>query len=280
MKIELYQRIFLVGMFVFFISCSTILTTQVDATTEYDEDDYVVPAYSTRNFAVYLGEDEGMAGWFRINNGDGIHFFIVDEFGHDEVQSTGSATTAYNIENYARSEGRWYYWNFVAPDTDTWHIYFSNAISTTYAGIEDEIDIIIRSDTEAPQLESMTPLPRLLTGEVTIDFKVVDDCFPVEKVEVYIGNELLETKINPNLETGYVFEGSFTWSTYNWDNDNYTLYLRAYDTLGKMSAQLGVVEVEVVNGWLDYPSNRIILMFCILGFIGLIVIGYCVLKSR
>ena len=149
-------RICMVGLIVV---CFMVLATSaelVSATEVYNEDDYSIPAYEVRYFSVYLAEGAGMAGWFRINNGDGIRFFIVDEFGHNEIQSTGSTTTACKVGHYPMAEGNWYYWNFVAPDTDTWHIYFSNAFGTAYAGAGDELDIIIRTNTEAPSIHTDT----------------------------------------------------------------------------------------------------------------------------
>jgi len=249
------------------------------ATDEYDLNDYTISAYSASYFTVTLSEGDGMAGWFRINDGDGIHFFIVDEFGHNEVQSSGSATTAYKIMNCPQNQGNWYYWNFIAPDADTWYIYFSNAFGTSYAGVADELDILIRSDTEAPWLQTFTSLPNSVSRDVTLDFKCVDDCFPVEKVEFYVDGSLIDTRTNPNLETGYVFEESFIWHTFNWVNGNHTIYLRSYDTLGKMSDLLGMKEIEVANGWFDYPINEALTVIGGVALVFVIVALYSKLKE-
>lgn len=253
--------------------CFMVLATSaelVSATEVYNEDDYSVPAYEVRHFSAYLVEGAGMAGWFRINNGDGVHFFIVDEFGHNEVQSTGSATTAYKVKDYPRAEGNWYYWNFVAPDTDTWYVYFSNALGTAYAGVSDELDIIIRTDTEAPSIQTSTVLISV-HGPVVIGFTATDDCFPVEKVELYIDGVLIDTKINPNTVTGYVFLGTFEWRSYEWDNGNYTVSLKAYDALGKAGNYVFPGQVEVANDYLDYPVNWIILL------IGAVIVIFAVI---
>jgi hypothetical protein len=130
-------------MVLLIMMCFMVLATSaelVSATEVYNEDDYSIPAYEVRYFSVYLAEGAGMAGWFRINNGDCVHFFIADEFGHNEIQSTGIATTAYKVSNCPRAEGNRYYWNLTARDTDIWFVYFSNAVGTAYAGVGDELD--------------------------------------------------------------------------------------------------------------------------------------------
>lgn len=216
--------------------------------------------YTYENFSTN-GHDICVYGEFNLDRSDlwVEFFFIVDEFGHNEVQSTGSATTAYKVINYPRAEGNWYYWNFIAPDTDTWYVYFSNALGTTYAGVGDELDIIIRTDTEAPSIQTSTVLNSVY-GSVAIDFTATDDCFPVEKVELHVDGEPKYTKINPNTETGYVFSGTFEWRSYEWDNGNYTVFLRAYDTLGKAGNYHFPGQVEVANVWLDNPVYQTILL--------------------
>ena len=260
--------------------CFMVLATStelVSATEVYNEDDYSVPAYEVRHFSAYLGEGAGMAGWFRINNGDGVHFFIVDEFGHNEIQSTGKATTAYKVNNYPRAEGNWYYWNFIAPDTDTWYVYFSNAIGTAYAGVGDELDIIIRTDTEAPSIQTSTVLISV-HGTVEIGFTATDDCFPVEKVELHVDGVLIDTKINPNTVSGYVFSGTFEWRSFEGHNGNYTVSLRANDTLGKAGNYVFPGQVEVANGWFDYPVNWIILFVGAVIIIFALVYYFCIRK--
>ncbi|TFG34522.1 hypothetical protein EU527_03095 [Candidatus Thorarchaeota archaeon] len=84
--------------------------------------------------------------------------------------------------------------------------------------------------------------------------------------------------MNSELDVRYTFEGSFTWKTYDWDNGNYTVYLKAYDTLGKMSGQLGRVEVELVNGWFDNPLNIILLGILVIGVIMLLYAIWIFLK--
>lgn len=275
MKQNNFNRIILVWLLLLPVICGLLVTDRVAALDVYDENDYVIPAYSTRYFAVSPSEGEGMAGWFRITNGDGINFFIVDQFGHNDIQSSGTAETPHIDEDYGISEGQWHYWNFVAPDTDTWYVYFSNALNTAYAGVGDEIDILIRTNTEGPSLISMTSLQGPLTGAVIIDFEVLDDCYPVESVELYIDDVLADTIVNSELDGRYMFEGSFTWTTYNWVNGNYSVYLKAYDTLGKMSEQLGFIEVEVSNSWYDNPMNIILL-----GLFGLLLIGVlCIINE-
>ncbi|TFG34523.1 hypothetical protein EU527_03100 [Candidatus Thorarchaeota archaeon] len=184
-KRETNNRLFFVTIVLVLLTYGTINTPEVTAIEIHNENDFVVDAYSARYLSVALNEGEAMAGWLRINNGDGIHFFIVDQFAHDEIQNSGATNpnNAHEIHNYPRIEEGWYYWNFEAPDSDTWYVYFSNAVSTAYAGIQDELDIIIKTDTEAPSLVSMTTLQGPLTGEVSIEFEVLDDCYPVERVE-------------------------------------------------------------------------------------------------
>jgi hypothetical protein len=278
MKRKTNSRIFIVSILLTLLIYGAINIQETSASEVYNENDYVVPAYSAKYFSVDLGENEAMAGWFRINNGDGIHFFIVDQFAHEEVQSQGytSPENAYKIHDYPRAEEGWYYWNFEAPDSDTWYVYFSNSAGTAYAGIQDEIDIVIRTDTESPSLVSMTTLHGLQKGDVTLEFEVLDDCYPVEKVELYIDDVLTDTVTNTELDYRATFEGSFVWHTYNWENGNYTVYLKAYDTLGKASGQLGAVEVEVVNGWFDNPLNLLLLG---VGIVCIIALLYIISKS-
>ncbi|MHA1137067.1 MAG: hypothetical protein ACTSSE_11330 [Candidatus Thorarchaeota archaeon] len=280
MKRETNSRIFIVSIVLVLLIYGAINTQETTAIEVHNENDFVVPAYSARYFSVYLNENEAMAGWLRINNGDGIHFFIVDQFAHDEVQSQGytSDDNAHEIHNYPRVEEGWYYWNFEAPDSDTWYVYFSNSAGTDYAGIQDELDIVIKTDTEAPSLVSMTTLQGPQTGAVTIEFEVLDDCYPVEKVELYVDDVLTDTITNSELDYRENFEGSFVWNTYNWENGSYTVYLKAYDTLGKASGQLGVVEVEVVNGWFDNPLNLILFGLAIVGIIALLYVIWLVLN--
>ncbi|MDF1541226.1 MAG: Ig-like domain-containing protein [Candidatus Thorarchaeota archaeon] len=250
-----------------------IFPAHVDATELYNLNDHSINAYSLSYFPVQLSEGGGMAGWFRITNGDGINFFIVDSFGHDEIQTTGSATTAHKLADYPRNDGRWYYWNFIALDTDTWYVYFSKALGTTYAGSSAELDIIIRSDTIPPtitySIDSGT-----LSGDVIIAFSAIDDCFPIDRVEFYVDSALQATSSNTNLETGYVYEGTFTWQSYNWQNGNHNLSLRAFDTLGKGSSYIFTVTIQ--NELWDNPT----IIFAIIAISLTAVVCYCNLSSR
>ena len=225
----------------------------VEADDVHNLNDYYLSAYSAAYFEVYLNENEGMAGWFRITNGDGFTFFIVDYFGHQQIQTTGSTLTTHKLKEYTREEGRWYYWNFIANDTDHWYVYFSKAFGTTYAGTDAELDIIIRKDTQPPSI-SVSIDSGILSGQVDIGFTVIDDCFPVKKVEFFVDNIIdpIKTILNPNLETGYVFESNFFWDSFNWDNGNYTLYFQAYDLFDKHSTYS--IKVQIHNDFWHNPN--------------------------
>lgn len=250
--------------------------TYVKGDTVYNETNVTVPAYSVITRNIYLEESGGMAGWFRITSGDGIHFFIVDSVGHNEIQSTGSAATAYKAGDYARGSGGWYYWNFTAPLSDTWYVYFSNALFTAYAGIEDQLDIVINTETAPPAiLAPMLQSP--VSGIVTIEFTAIDDCFPVERVELYVDGVLEETVMNDNMVSGYRFESSIMWDTNLVDNGNHTVTLRAYDTFGRASDHYYLGLLEVRNDWiaLEQPVLFIIMISAIVVFV-----SYCRNRSR
>ncbi len=239
-------RLTVVGIILTSIILSGIIT-ESDATTMYNETDYAVNAYTYAFFAVDLQSGEGMGGWFRITVGDGIYFFIVNQEGHDEIQESGTASNPQLESDYISDDGRWYYWNFITPTTDTWYVYFSKAWGTTFAGIDGTLDIIIRKDTEPPVVHAQN-LPNSVSGDIVIEYQAVDDCFPVEKVEFYVDFELIETDYNPNTDSGYIFDGQFTWHTTNWENGNYTISFRAYDTLNHASVHYVLGTTEVLNG--------------------------------
>lgn len=243
----------------------------VEASTIYNETDVTISAYSLTYREVSLNQGGGMAGWFQITSGDGIHFFITNTTGHDVVQISGRTDMNFKMDDYAQMEG-WYYWNFTAPHADTWYIYFSNWIGTAYAGIEDTIDIIIKTETDPPVIDA-APLPSQVSGIVNIQFTAVDDCFPIDYVELYIDGNLSATIFNENTVNGYRFSDAFEWDTNLIANGNYSVMLMAYDTFGRASNPLNLGLVEVSN---NVDLGGMVLV----GGMVVVVVMACVLSQR
>ena len=164
----------LIGSIITLMLLNSFGVDSVSATEVYNEENVLVGAYTTLAIDVVLEEDDGIGGWLRITNGDGIIFFIVDTVGYNQIQADGTAETYHALQDYAGAEAEWYYWNFEATHDDTWYIYFSNAWGTAHAGVEDQLDIIIKTNTEVPSFDSASVTSQ--TNEVvTVNFNAVDE---------------------------------------------------------------------------------------------------------
>lgn len=153
----------------------------------------------------------------------------------------------------------WWYDTFIAEDTDTWYVYFSKAYgSGADTGINVELDIVIRTETDRPVFDSVSTLPETVSASVAVSFSVSDDCFPIDRVELLVDGQVIATSENTEVSRSY--EGALTWST--WFRDGvHNVTLIVYDTFGRASLpyDLGQVTVDNMNWY-------------ILGVIGIIVI--------
>lgn len=240
-----------IGIFILTLFLAAQSWPSAQATEIYNDSDVVVYNDSYVHRSVFLQEDDAMAVYFRINNGDGVTFFIVDSFGHSEIAAEKEASTSYNKTACPRGDGGWWWFRFRAPDTDTWYAYFSKDYGTTYyTGSNAELDIIVRTETDGPSVEVKSSLPEHARGTVTISFTAIDDCYAIDRVELSIDGVLVQTVLgSPSSNT---LEDSFAWASYNWANGNHTLSIKAYDTYGHEGIPF-TAQVNVYNEWYDNP---------------------------
>ncbi|MFW9890531.1 MAG: hypothetical protein ACFFER_20345 [Candidatus Thorarchaeota archaeon] len=226
------------------------IAIHVTGTTLYSESSVIVQESQSIFRAANLSAGQGIAGWLEIVSGDGVDFFIVDSIGHNETQTSGFPTVVYKEADFPSSESNeWYYWNFTAPHSDTWYVYFSNTVSISHSN-EDELQILINSETEPPVI-SLRSISGGAPGVFIISFVATDDCFPIERVDLYVEGVLHNTVYNDNNYDGVSFESAIEFNSTGYDSGMHTLVLRAYDSFGKESIPLSLeIEVPPQNGGL------------------------------
>ena len=119
----------------------------VRANTGYDVD-VKVDSGEVKYYSFDLAEGNGLYGRFRINYGQQIHFFIVDQDGHQAIESGTAASTAYLEKTYDRNNGSWYSWRFIATHNSTWYVYFSKAFGAPVTAETVSLEGYVRQDTD------------------------------------------------------------------------------------------------------------------------------------
>ncbi|TFF95366.1 hypothetical protein EU546_03385 [Candidatus Thorarchaeota archaeon] len=226
-----------------------------DADTIIQDEDFRVLAGQREWFNVSLGQGEAVAGWFSIEEGEGIHFFIVDQADHYRIQNDAEPEEPYKEQDYPSDDGREYYWNFTAPHTDQWYVYFSKAPDTTYMLYNARLEMDIRTNTEPPQIIA-SPVSGTVEGDMIIELDAADDCFAIEKVELLANGTVVEEAV-PSGEEAEEIGGtdvSIVWHTYEYANGWYNLSAVATDIRGERGNPRILGMVQVKNGPLDNPN--------------------------
>lgn len=214
-----------------------------------------------------LKEGEGIFGEFRILYGEQVYFFIVDENGHEDIQSFREASTGYLENTYERKNGTWHEWRFIAPHESTWYVYFSKAWLAPVSAETVCIEGFIERDTEAPFVIFEIPAGNL-TGVVTLRVTAIDNGFPIKGTSIYVDG---------NLDSSYSFEEdskswefNLNWDTSGYENGEHLLEVRVWDDVDNVGSYQQVVFIK------HSEFNPAIFLFPIVGLIGLL----CIFFSR
>ncbi|MGV9169427.1 MAG: hypothetical protein ACOC38_05735 [Promethearchaeia archaeon] len=203
-------------------------------------------------YNVSLEEGAAMAGWFSIEEGEGVRFFIVDQADHHRIQNDTEPEKPYKQQDCPRDNGHEYYWNFTAPHTDQWYVYFSKALGTPYALESARVELTIRTNTDPPRARAPT-VSGTVRGDMVIDASAWDDCFAIKEVELLANGTVVAEKVLQETDLGDV-DIDLVWHTYEYPNGWYNVSVVAYDIRGEKGNPnfLGMVKVE--NGLLDNPN--------------------------
>jgi hypothetical protein len=217
------------------VVCCLVVSGPVEVKAEVVEDleTITIDPGEYHNVSLYLAQDEILYARFRITNGEGIYFFIVDQDGQDAIMNGSEPTTRYEEHTHPAQEARLNIVFFFATHDSTWYAWFSKVSGDPFADSAATIEGRVGRDIDGPViLETHIP-DGPLTGTVEVSFSVRDDGFSINNVK------LRDTTRN--------------------ENSVYVLKVVAYDTWSHTSESAGVLRT-VNNGFWDYPTNRMIVI--------------------
>lgn len=248
-KLALVSLILLVASGIMFLSQ---IPPPAHATNIVQDEQFELLAGKRKWYNISLEEGDAMAGWFSIEEGEGVRFFIVDQADHYRIQNDTEPEKAYKQQDCPRDNGHEYYWNFTAPHTDDWYVYFSKASDTPYLLYSARVELTIRTNTEPPRARAPT-VSGTVRGDMVIDASAWDDCFAIKEVELLANGTVVAEKVFRETDLGDV-DVDLVWHTYEYENGWYNVSVVAYDIRGERGNPnfLGMVKVE--NGLLDNPN--------------------------
>jgi hypothetical protein len=92
----------------------------------------------------------------RIIYGVGIHFFLVDQEGQNNLTSGHAPQAVYNETTFLANNSQWGYVSFRAPYNSTWYAWFPKATGVPLADTPVTIEGYIREDTDGPSIEEFS----------------------------------------------------------------------------------------------------------------------------
>ena len=212
------------------------------------------------NVSLYLTQDELLYARFRITNGEGIYFFIVDQEGQDAIMNGSEPTTRYEERTILAAEAQLHMVFFRVPHDSTWYVWFSKVSGVPYADSAATIEGRVGRDLDGPIiLETHIP-DGPLTGTINVSFRVRDEGFFVYWVELLANDTVVAgtADYHQTLDiNGSEMEGVLFWDTTRYENSVYVLKVVAYDawSANHVSETAGVIRT-VSNGFWDYLVNR------------------------
>jgi hypothetical protein len=222
------------------LACPLSLAKGVKADAGYEIDSIRIEAGETKVYSFVLSEGDGLYGSFRINYGEQIYFFIVDQDGHDEIRSGTSASTGYLEKTYARNDGKWYDWRFIAPHQSTWYVYYSKAYFAPVSGETVSIEGYAKQDTDSPTLWVNIPEGNL-TGSVTITVQARDEGFPISGLNLYVdGARVKQFSFQDNKQ----ISTQITWDTSGYEEGEHSVTTQVWDQLGHAASYSEIVTVQ------------------------------------
>lgn len=240
----------------------------VNADTGFEIDSVTIDAYETKCYSFELAENDGLYGRFRINYGDEIYFFIVDQNGHQEILSGKEASTGYLEKVYQRNNGEWHEWRFIAPHSSTWYVYYSKALFAPVSGETVCIEGYVKQDTDAPWLIVSLPEGNL-TGTITITVQAGDEGFPISGISLYIDG-VREKQYS--LQDKMQISTKIAWDTSGYDEGEHSLTIQVWDQLGHSSSHSETVVVQHA----EFPIVTIVIIVAAFALVGLV----CLLIRR
>lgn len=214
------------------------------------------------NVSLHLAQGEVLYARFRITNGEGIYFFIVDQDSQDEIMAGREALTRHNEQTYPAQEARWNLVIFIAPHDSTWYVWFSKVSGDPFADSAATIEGHVRRDIDGPVILETNIPDGILTGSIEVSFRVRDAGFFIDMVELLANDTVVATSTVLDFSqthdiNGFEAEGVLLWDTTRNENSVYVLKVVAYDVWHHVSESAGVMRT-VNNGFWDYPTNRLI----------------------
>jgi hypothetical protein len=248
------------------VVCCLVVSGPVEVKAEVVEDleTITIDPGEYHNVSLYLAQDEILYARFRITNGEGIYFFIVDQDGQDAIMNGSEPTTRYEEHTYPAQEARLNIVFFFATHDSTWYAWFSKVSGDPFADSAATIEGRVGRDIDGPViLETHIP-DGPLTGTVEVSFSVRDDGFSINNVKLLANDTVVATLSSLDLSqteniSGSEVEGVLSWDTTRNENSVYVLKVVAYDTWSHTSESAGVLRT-VNNGFWDYPTNRMIVI--------------------
>ncbi|MHA3963062.1 MAG: hypothetical protein AM325_005935 [Candidatus Thorarchaeota archaeon SMTZ1-45] len=213
------------------------------------------------NVSLYFTQDELLYARFRIIDGEGIYFFIVDQAGQDAIMNGSEPTTKHEDYSYPAQEGRLNMVFFQATHSDTWYVWFSKVSGVPFADSAATIEGRVGRDIEGPVIQETHIPDGPLTGITNVSFRVHDEGFFIYMVELHANDTVVATSSFNCHETidinGTTLEGVLLWDTTRYENSVYVLKVVVYDPLNHVTESAEVLRT-INNGFWDYPTNRII----------------------
>jgi hypothetical protein len=211
------------------------------------------------NVSLHLVQGEVLYARFRIIDGEGIYFFIVDQDGQDAIMNGSEPTTRYEEQAYQAQGVQLKMALFFAPHDSTWYVWFSKMSGDPYADSVVTIEGHVGKDVDGPVILDTHIPDGSLAGTVEVSFRVRDVGIYINAVKLLANDTVVATLSSLVLSqtediNGFEAEDILLWDTTRNENSVYVLKVVAYDVWDHDSESAEVMRT-VNNGVWDYPVN-------------------------
>jgi len=211
------------------------------------------------NVSLYLAQDEFLYCRFRIIDGNGIYFFIVDQEGQDAIINGSTPATKYKEKTYRAEDDQLNLVYFHVPHDSTWYVWFSKLSGVPYADSAVSIEGRIGRDFENPVIIDVNFPDGPWSGYIYVSFRIRDDGGLISKVELHANGTCVAVEYDYSEThdiSGVEVEGVIRWDTRRRENSIYAVKLVAYDVPGCVCESAEVLRI-VNNGILDFETGRL-----------------------
>jgi len=251
------KKLFLIALIIFPLSSLGLFQFQsVDAQTVEWQQTLPIGYNNRSSFILNLDEGETLVSWIRFLSGDGIYVYIQNST-ERELSQWSLPVSVHNDTIFENEAGKWHYWKFTAPYSDSWSICFSKWDTEPFDNSDCVLELLIGSWHFSTNLQISIPLKNL-TGNEYLSFSAMSTSSPLDRVELYIDNEKVNTHWLSTV-TLFMYEGSFLIDTLDWTNGNHTLKILVYDKTGTRISEWES-QIEISNGFFDQPNNVALLI--------------------